>query len=90
MDKKSITEIRSFPSPPDAVVMVMEAVMILLNEKLDWKNIKAVMGGATFLDGLKNYDVKNASDSMFNKIRKNYISKKAFMPEEIGKKSMAA
>jgi dynein heavy chain, axonemal len=30
LDKASIVEIKSFPNPPKAVVMVLEAVMILL------------------------------------------------------------
>jgi len=40
LNKDSITEIKSFPNPPKAVVMVMEAIMILLQEKTDWKNIR--------------------------------------------------
>ena len=30
LDKAAIVEIKTFPNPPKAVVMVMEAVMILL------------------------------------------------------------
>jgi dynein heavy chain, axonemal len=40
LNKDSITEIKSFPNPPKAVVMVMEAIMILLQEKTDWKSIR--------------------------------------------------
>ena len=40
LEKSSIVEIKSFPSPPAAVVMVMESIMILLGEKIDWATIK--------------------------------------------------
>ena len=33
LDKPSIVEIKSFPNPPKAVIMVMEAIMMLLSEK---------------------------------------------------------
>jgi len=40
LDKASIVEIKSFPNPPKAVVMVMESIMILLDQKIDWATIK--------------------------------------------------
>ena len=36
LDKKDITEVKSFANPPPAVQVVMEAVCILLNQKPDW------------------------------------------------------
>ncbi len=36
LDKKDITEVKSFANPPPAVQIVMEAVCILLNQKPDW------------------------------------------------------
>jgi len=36
LDKAAIVEIKSFPNPPGAVVMVCEAVMVLLGENTDW------------------------------------------------------
>lgn len=44
LDKAAIVEIKTFPNPPAAVVMVMEAVMILIGEKTDWNNVRAVLG----------------------------------------------
>jgi dynein heavy chain len=36
LDKKDITEVKSFANPPPAVQVVMEAVCILLGQKPDW------------------------------------------------------
>ena len=41
---KNIVEIKTFPNPPKAVVLVMEAVMIYVQEKTDWNNVRAVLG----------------------------------------------
>jgi dynein heavy chain len=91
MDKAAIVEIKTFPNPPAAVVMVMEAVMILLQEKTDWNNVRAVLGDTTgFINKLLTYNVQNTPDNVLAKVRKNYLSKKEFDPEDVGKKSAAA
>ena len=36
LNKADITEIKGFAKPPEAVMMVLEAVCILLGEKNDW------------------------------------------------------
>ena len=40
LNRDSITEIKSFPNPPKDVIMVMESIMILLGEKVDWRTVK--------------------------------------------------
>jgi dynein heavy chain len=58
LDKNAIIEIKSFPNPPKAVVLVMEAVMILLGEKIDWASCRNVISNpGEFLEKLKTYDV---------------------------------
>lgn len=91
MDKGAIVEIKTFPNPPKAVVMVMEAVMILLQEKTDWNNVRAVLGDTTgFINKLLYYDVSKTPESVLTKVRNNYLKLKEFDPEEVGKKSSAA
>jgi dynein heavy chain len=69
----------------------MEAVMILLGEKIDWPNIRLVISDVgNFLSRLENYDVMKTADALFNKIRTNYISKPDFEPNDVKKKSVAA
>ena len=69
----------------------MEAVMILLGEKTDWNNVRLVISDVgNFLSRLENYDVMKTNESVFNKIRANYISKPDFEPNDVKKKSVAA
>jgi len=91
LEKAAIVEIKTFPSPPAAVTLVMEAIMILLQEKPDWNNVRAVLGDSTgFVNRLLSYNVSNTPESVLAKVRKNYLSKKEFDPEDVGKKSSAA
>ena len=70
MNRDSIIEIKSFPNPPKAVVMVMEAIMILLGEKIDWKSIKDNISETnTFIDRLKNFNVLVCPEAYFTKVK---------------------
>ena len=53
LNKADITEIKGFAQPPQAVMMVLEAVCILLGEKGDWDSAKKVMTDLSFLDRLR-------------------------------------
>jgi dynein heavy chain len=71
--------------------MVMEAVMILLGEKTDWNTVRSVIGDVNgFLEKLKKYDVSKTPEKLLEKVRNNYIAKKEFDSEDVGKKSVAA
>jgi len=70
LNKDSIIEIKSFPNPPKAVVMVMEAIMILLGEKTDWKSIKDHISETNnFINRLKDFNVLTAPESFFTKVK---------------------
>lgn len=43
IDKAGLVEIRSFPTPPDIVKLVLEAVLVLLGGKTDWDAAKKAM-----------------------------------------------
>lgn len=91
LDKAAIVEIKSFPNPPKAVLMVMEAVMVLLGEKTDWNNIKSVLGDTNgFITKLLTYDVSKTPENVLSKVRKTYLTLPEFEPIDVGKKSMAA
>ena len=69
LDKSKITEIKSFPSPPDAVKTVMEAVMVVFDEKLDWSNVKKVISDPkAFVDQMKGFDVKSLDQKRINSL----------------------
>ena len=86
LDKAAIVEIKTFPNPPKAVVMVMEAVMVLLQEKTDWNNVRIVLGDTTgFINKLLFYDVSKTPESVLTKVRNNYFNvfRRNFIFEQI-------
>ena len=89
LDKKDINEVKSFPKPPPAVVTVMEAVCLLLGEKMDWDTAKQVLSRGTFMDELINYDSANVPPDKLKKLVK-YIENPAMAVEAVGRVSSAA
>ena len=89
LDKKDINEVKSFPKPPPAVVTVMEAVNLLLGEKMDWDTAKAVLSRSTFMDELLNYDSGNVPPDRLRKLVK-YIQDPSMAVEAVGRVSSAA
>lgn len=91
LNKADITEVKGMAKPPAGVVMVLEAVMILLEEKTDWNNAKKVMGGAKFLKILVEFDKDNISPKKINILKKKYTSdEENFSVERMQKVSIAA
>uniref|UniRef100_A0A8B9VFM5 Dynein axonemal heavy chain 17 n=1 Tax=Anas zonorhyncha TaxID=75864 RepID=A0A8B9VFM5_9AVES len=91
LNKNNLTELKSFGSPPQAVVNVTAAVMILTapNGKIpkdkSWKAAKVMMGKVdTFLDALKNSEHQTQTRAL------PYQSDPSFDPEFIMSKSTAA
>lgn len=78
LDKKNLTELKAFSSPPQIVVDVCCAVSVLLtpkNKKVtpkakrNWNECKKMMGTVDiFLQSLKNYDKKNISDAVIKQL----------------------
>jgi dynein heavy chain len=89
INKNDITEIKGYANPHPIVLMVLEAVCILLNEKTDWANIKVVMQDLYFLDKLKSYEKNNIPDNILKKVRV-YTSKPEFDPQIVGQKNLAS
>lgn len=98
LDKKELTEMKSFGNPPKAVVMVMCAVIILLSTKkvprqkeLTWAAAQKLMskGADKFLQELKDYDKEHIPDATVKAVRP-YLADSEFDPEIIKTKSNAA
>jgi dynein heavy chain len=70
LDKKDISEVKSFAKPHASVQTVMEAVCVLLNEKTDWATAKKVLSDLAFIDRLKDFDKDNIPDATLKKLRK--------------------
>ncbi|KAF5404064.1 Dynein heavy chain axonemal [Paragonimus heterotremus] len=97
LNKNNLTEMKSFGTPPNAVVTVSAAVMVLLApggkvpRDRSWKAAKAgIMGKVdTFLDNLINYDKENIHENCLKAIQE-YLKDPEFDPEFIRSKSTAA
>ncbi|KAL8578353.1 Dynein heavy chain 2, axonemal [Nucella lapillus] len=89
LNKKDMTEIKSYGRPPALVEKVMEAVMILRGAEPTWPEAKKQLGDQNFLKQLINFDRDNISDRVLKKIGQ-YCAQSDFQPEIIGRVSTAA
>ncbi|KAK7102408.1 hypothetical protein V1264_020630 [Littorina saxatilis] len=89
LNKKDMTEIKSYGRPPLLVEKVMEAVMILRGNEPTWPEAKKQLGDQNFLKQLINFDRDNISDRVLKKIGQ-YCTQSDFHPEIIGRVSTAA
>uniref|UniRef100_A0A8D0EXS5 Dynein axonemal heavy chain 17 n=1 Tax=Strix occidentalis caurina TaxID=311401 RepID=A0A8D0EXS5_STROC len=96
LNKNNLTELKSFGSPPQAVVNVTAAVMVLtahggkIPKDKSWKAAKVMMGKVdAFLDALKNFDKEHIPEACL-KAFQPYQSDPSFDPEFIMSKSTAA
>lgn len=97
LNKTNLTELKSFGSPPPAVVKVVAGVMVLLApggkvpKDRSWKAAKSgIMAKVdAFLDNLLNYDKENIPDACLKAVQP-YLDDKEFDPEFIRAKSSAA
>lgn len=71
--------------------MVMEAIMVLLGEKIDWKSVKDNISDTnSFIDRLRNFNVITCPESHFTKVKNNYLSKPDFDATAVKRSSLAA
>jgi len=95
LNKNSLTELKSFGSPPAICVTVAAAVMCLLAKgkipkDRSWKAGKIMMGNVgQFLDDLINYDKENIPAPNLKEAKK-YIASEGFNAENVMGKSQAA
>ncbi|XP_059156869.1 dynein axonemal heavy chain 2-like isoform X2 [Physella acuta] len=89
LNKKDMTEIKSYGRPPALVEKVMESVMILRGNDPTWAEAKKQLGDQNFLKQLMNFDKDNITDRVLKKIGQ-YVAQADFHPEIIGRVSLAA
>ncbi|KAM6908082.1 dynein axonemal heavy chain 2-like [Lycodopsis pacificus] len=89
LNKRDMTEIKSYGCPPALVETVMQAVMTLLGKEPTWAEAKRQLGDSNFIKTLVNFDKDNISGRVLKNIGK-YCRKVDFQPEIIGKVSLAA
>ncbi|XP_025202252.1 dynein beta chain, ciliary-like, partial [Melanaphis sacchari] len=96
LNKNNLTELKSFGSPPLAVINVLSAVMVLQAKKgkipkdRSWKACKVMMAKVDgFLDSLINYDKEHIHLDVVKAIQP-YLKDPEFDPDLIAAKSSAA
>nr|CAH7754609.1 unnamed protein product [Callosobruchus chinensis] len=96
LNKNNLTELKSFAQPPDAVVNVCAAVLVLFAKKgkipkeRGWKDCKQMMNKVDqFLSDLINYDKDNIAPEIV-KATQEYTKLADFSYEKIISKSVAA
>ncbi|XP_050294546.1 dynein beta chain, ciliary-like [Anthonomus grandis grandis] len=96
LNKNNLTELKSFGSPPEAVVSVCAAVLVLFSKKgkipkdRSWKECKTMMNKVDqFLNDLIYYDKENMQPEIV-KATQEYLKDPDFQPEKILSKSAAA
>lgn len=88
LEKKDIAELKVFSKPPDAVLMVMEAICILFKVKPDWDSSKKLLSDPQFMKKMQEYEKENISENTTKKLRK-YVETPNFNPDAIEKVSKA-
>uniref|UniRef100_A0A8B9MIW9 Dynein axonemal heavy chain 17 n=1 Tax=Accipiter nisus TaxID=211598 RepID=A0A8B9MIW9_9AVES len=96
LNKKNLTELRSFGSPPSAVSNVTAAVMVLMApggkipKDRSWKAAKTAMARVDgFLDSLIKFDKENIHENCLKALQP-YLQDPKFRPEFVTTKSYAA
>ncbi|GAB0094127.1 Dynein heavy chain [Sergentomyia squamirostris] len=75
LEKSDITEIRSFATPPEAVQVLCECLLILKGAKdVSWKAARTVMAEADFLKNLQEMNCDTISQKQLTAI-KNHMKK---------------
>lgn len=89
LNKNDIVEMKSYPTPPQELVMVISAVCVFFSKKENWDEGKKLMNEPKkFLESLMDYNKDSIPEKIVKKVRK-YIKMKNFKPEIILKKSKA-
>jgi hypothetical protein len=85
-------EIKALGTPPPAVEMVMEAVVLMLGEsKTSWDHIRQVIKEpAAFIKRVQSLDVTVISEGVLKKVREKYFKRDGFTPDQVSGKSVPA
>lgn len=83
LNKKDLTEVKSYAKPPVKVEKVMEAVMILLGKAATWTEAKRQLGEQNFLDQLKEFDKNHISDKTLKRLA-HYTQDPELEPDKVG------
>lgn len=80
---------KNYGQPPEDLVLVMDAVLLLRGKPTGWAEAKQLMNNpGSFISELQNYNKDTIPQSLIKKLKK-YIDDPRFQPDLIAKKSQA-
>lgn len=88
LNKRDLTELKSYGRPSYKIEKIVEAVMILLGKDTSWTEARKVLGEQNFLNDLKNFDKDNISDKTLKRIAP-YTQNPELEPEKVEEFSLA-
>ncbi|EAR94576.2 dynein heavy chain (macronuclear) [Tetrahymena thermophila SB210] len=80
LNRNDISEMRAQHNPHQLVRFTLECVAILLDEKMDWDNIKKMMADTNFLQRLKNLNVEKIPIKIQKEIKSRIQNNPDFKP----------
>uniref|UniRef100_A0A6Q2XKD4 Cytoplasmic dynein 1 heavy chain 1 n=1 Tax=Esox lucius TaxID=8010 RepID=A0A6Q2XKD4_ESOLU len=88
--KQHLVEVRSMANPPAAVKLALESICLLLGESTtDWKQIRSIIMRENFIPTIVNFSADEISESIREKMKKNYMSNPNFNYEMVNRASLA-
>uniref|UniRef100_A0A8C3ASK7 Cytoplasmic dynein 1 heavy chain 1 n=1 Tax=Cyclopterus lumpus TaxID=8103 RepID=A0A8C3ASK7_CYCLU len=85
-----LVEVRAMTNPPAAVKLALESICLLLGEETnDWKKIRLVIIRDTFISSIVNFSSEEMSDSIREKMKKNYMSNPSYNYDQVNRASLA-
>uniref|UniRef100_A0A674JBB5 Dynein cytoplasmic 1 heavy chain 1 n=1 Tax=Terrapene triunguis TaxID=2587831 RepID=A0A674JBB5_9SAUR len=90
IDQQQLVEVRSMANPPGAVKLALESICLLLGESTtDWKQIRSIIMRENFIPTIVNFSAEEISDSIREKMKKNYMSNPSYNYEIVNRASLA-
>ncbi|XP_047193613.1 cytoplasmic dynein 1 heavy chain 1 isoform X1 [Scophthalmus maximus] len=88
--KQHLVEVRSMANPPAAVKLALESICLLLGESTtDWKQIRSIIMRENFIPTIVNFSAEEISDSIRDKMKKNYLSNPGYNYDQVNRASLA-
>ncbi|XP_035825634.1 dynein heavy chain domain-containing protein 1 [Aplysia californica] len=89
LDYACVEELKSYPSPPETVEYVMNAVCLLFNKPQTWDSAKSLMADKSFFQELIFYNKDDIPEDIFNAL-KRFMVNPLFDPHVVRFASSAA
>ena len=89
LDESNFNELRSYRSPPQRVLAVVNTLCLMFRQPPGWESGKQLLLRENFFDELVFYDKKNIPDDIFNAL-KQICAVETFRPEHVAPGSKAA